>query len=124
MSDPGRYDHRMTDQGTPGAQPPQGRHGGGNGNGNDDDDDRAERALLQRLQALPRVLPAPEASARIHGRARRLFLSWAPTAPGTGTGALRVRLSRLYARVEPALAATVVVIYLGWAIETVLAIKR
>ena len=83
-----------------------------------------EAELMQRLRGLHRPVPDPLASARIHRRARKLYLTAAPAADAGPIGRLLASGARLYARVEPALAATVVLGYLGWAVETVLAIVR
>jgi hypothetical protein len=76
--------------------------------------------LLADLGALPAVAPDPAAEKRIHRRARGLFMRHAALRESPWLRAL----GRLYFRAEPALAASVVILYLGWAIQTVIWLKR
>ncbi len=77
-----------------------------------DDDDDATNARLRGLRPVP--LP-PERAERLLRRARQRF-----AAGGVAEGPL----GRLYARAEPALAAAVVVVYLGWALQTAFGLVR
>jgi hypothetical protein len=84
--------------------------------GKDDEKD----GLLSELGALPAPPADPGAAARTHRRARAAFLRHARLRERPWL----VAIGRLYFRAEPALAASVVVLYLGWAIQTVIALKR
>jgi hypothetical protein len=76
--------------------------------------------LLDELGALPALAPDAAAEGRIHRRARALFVRHAQLRERPWLSAL----GRLYFRAEPALAASVVTLYLGWAIQTIIALKR
>ena len=92
----------------------------------DDDHDHEGQgeALLTRLHALPRPQPSAMASARSLRRARQTFLTSTPPARPGMAAQVTAHLMRLYARAEPALAATLVLAYLGWALEAVRTITR
>lgn len=80
---------------------------------------KPEDTLDQRLRALPVRTPDVLTSERIRRRARAAFLR-----------ATRLderwlaRLDRIYARLEPAIAAGVAVVYLGWALRVAAALLR
>jgi hypothetical protein len=82
--------------------------------------DQNDDNLLAELGALPALAPDAAAEGRIHRRARGLFLRQAALRESRWLTAL----GRFYFRAEPALAASVVVLYLGWAIQTVIWLKR
>jgi hypothetical protein len=76
-------------------------------------------ALAAQMRAVPTRGPDPLASERILRRARAAFLRstrlderWL------------ARLDRLYGRLEPGLAAGVVIVYLGWALRLAIALVR
>jgi hypothetical protein len=78
-----------------------------------------DEELARELRALPERGPPAPIAERIRARARGLFVRRAASRADRVLGAL----DRVYGRVEPALAAGVAIIYLGWAVQTVLAIR-
>ena len=80
-----------------------------------EDQARRNDPLLGALRALPQPAQDRARATRTHERARRLFLAQAGQGP---VGRWRMRLARLYRHAEPLLAASIVILYLGWAFET------
>jgi len=75
--------------------------------------------LARALRALPERAPPAPIAERIRLRARGLFVRSASSRADRVLGTL----DRVYGRVAPALAAGVAIIYLGWAVQTVLALR-
>ena len=75
---------------------------------------------LEQLRALPPPLQDPLQAARGHRRARASFIQQAQG----GRSAVLQRLGRLYFSAEPVLAASVAIVYLGWAMDTLASLWR
>lgn len=74
-------------------------------------------SLIERLGRLPPRPPAVPIAAQLARRPRAVFARHAEQPPGSFLGLV-------YHRLEPGLAATVVVVYLGWALQTAFALLR
>jgi hypothetical protein len=77
-------------------------------------------SLLARLRALPAPKLEPVVADRTRLRARSVFVRFgrSPRSPW------QAAVGRAYGRAEPALAATLVLVYLTWALQTAAALVR
>lgn len=89
-------------------------------NSQHDGDDGDGKPTLARLRLLPPPQQDPARAARTLRRARGGFLQYAR---GDGS-AFWQRVGRLYFTAEPVLAASLAVIYLGWAVDTLTQLWR
>ena len=74
--------------------------------------------LARKLRALPERAPPSEVDDRIRSRARQVFERCAASRPDR----VVALLGQAYTQVETAMAVGITVVYLGWAVQTVLSL--